>query len=94
MGVRMENHNNATIARVYKEVWDEQLELLRRGEITQVMMAGKLGISKQTLNKRLKQFLDPEYYGELPENFFKTRKKEAVSIEKKIVLPDLSEFVK
>ena len=59
---------------VDEKTFKECCDLMLAGRMHPEVCAYLTGLSRPTFYKRVKQFYDPERYGELPEDFFNGRK--------------------
>lgn len=59
---------------VDEKTFKECCDLMLAGRMHPEVCAYLTGLSRPTFYKRVKQFYDPEKYGELPEDFFSGRK--------------------
>lgn len=99
---------SSKIKQVHRKTFEEQVEKVLRGETSFIKAGMCCGVSKETFAIRFKQYTQPEEYGALPEDFFYGRglkkkeeakekeeeiKEKQAEEDKKIVLPDLSDFL-
>lgn len=79
---------------VNKDVFLKAVKKVITGKLTLAKAADVCNMSTPTFTLRFRQYVDPQQYGELPDDFLVEQKIEKVQkVEEKIVLPDLSRYL-